>query len=267
MSEQNKTLLVKDICAWFENEDGKVSVFWGVSFQVKPGEIIGIFGPNGCGKSTLLRTIVGIHPTMTGEIQLPARNSGESQISMIPQRYRESFFDWASLKMNLLMTFPNAIKENKKNRQLVEQIKGELDLDLDLRLRPNQSSGGMVQQAAMIRALANDPDMLIADEPFSALDVEVASRIRRSFRKTVKNRNVVALIVLHDLESILEVCDKVLVIPGKPFSTTDIENHGKAFVLENRHLDEKGKVEQKKEKERRSFVDIMKELFEQEKCV
>lgn len=115
-----------------------------------------------------------------------------------------------------------------------EAARAALGLDLDLSLRPPACSEGMLQQAAILRALCREPDVLLADEPFSSLDIEVARVLRGAVREAVTRRGMSAVVVSHDLESIVEIADRVLVIPGRPYSTEAREGFARAIVLENR---------------------------------
>jgi ABC-type nitrate/sulfonate/bicarbonate transport system ATPase subunit len=94
----------------------------------------------------------------------------------------------------------------------------------------------MLQQAALVRAFARWPDVLVADEPFSALDFDVASRVREGFRRTVRELGICALLVLHSIEDLLDVCDVVLAIPGRPYTTNPaLAGFALAQVLSNTH--------------------------------
>ena len=201
----------------------RTPVFTDVSLSIAPGQIVGLFGPNGCGKSTLLRCIAGTKQTEGGQIFFSQHQSESGtqplDIAVIPQNYRESFLSWTNLRHNILLTLPKPFRNRAAHLQHIEAIRDALGFDLDLGLRPHQCSGGMLQQAAIVRAFAGNARVLLADEPFSALDVELASKARKAMRRMVSEREMAGLIVLHDLQDVVEVCDKVLVIPDKPFTT------------------------------------------------
>jgi len=94
----------------------------------------------------------------------------------------------------------------------------------------------MLQQAAMIRAFQDAPSLILADEPFSALDFNVAATVRSSFRRMVKKRGITAIVVLHQIVDLSEVCDEVLVVPGRPFSTELLPGLEHAVIMQNEFL-------------------------------
>lgn len=232
----NSGLIVGNLSASYSNSGGTVGVFQSVSFAVEPGSILGIFGPNGSGKTTLLKVIAGLKEPGEGKIELPAQNGEGGRVASIPQDFRASFFEWANLEHNLVLTSSLFPSQPRKATRTVRDAASELGLNLDLSLRPNECSGGMLQQAAIIRAFQNNPSLILADEPFSALDVHVAAAVRSSFRGMVKQRGVAAVVVLHQLQDLADVCDEVLVIPGRPYSTERLQGFEEAIVLQNETL-------------------------------
>lgn len=187
-------------------------VFARVSFSLAEGEVLALFGPNGCGKSTLLRRILGL-----------ARGQGElhrdGRVAWVPQRVRESFFPWASLRENLRMLRPAGPAGRAEQDAHVAAAAARLGVEVELSLRPGQVSDGMLQQVAWVRALALRPRVLVADEPFSALDVEARARLGAALRQMAREDGLAALLVLHDLGALSRLADRVLVIEGRPFST------------------------------------------------
>lgn len=198
------------------------AVFRDVSLAVPRGKTLALFGPNGTGKSTLMRALAGSRAgsrDASGRFEPPLIGAAQPRIGYIPQNYVRSFFPWATLETNILINLPDPAARWRANKAAIRDAHDALHLDLDLHRRPAQCSGGMLQQAALIRALARRPDLLIADEPFSALDFDVAGRVRDGFTQAIREFNICAVATLHDLQDIIEVCDLVLAIPGRPYTT------------------------------------------------
>ena len=218
---------------------GNTDVFFDLSFKIKCGEIVGLLGPNGCGKSTLLTAIVSGLRVDDEKVRLFNHNGEKStSVSIIPQDYRNSFFPWASLSANLKIFLSGSSKTVPKEINYDgEAIMEKMGINIPLKLRPTECSGGMLQQVALIRALAKNPKLLLADEPFSALDFNVSGQIRTAFRAFIKERQIPTLIVLHDIQEIVETCDTVFVIPGRPYSSTGREETVKIEVIQNAQPD------------------------------
>jgi NitT/TauT family transport system ATP-binding protein len=212
---------------------GTFAVFRDVSLAVPRGRTLALFGPNGTGKSTLMRALAGARID-SGRIEPPLNGSERPRIGYIPQNYARSFFPWATLETNILINLPDPVARWSANKAAIRDAHDALRLELDLHRRPGQCSGGMLQQAALIRALARRPDLLLADEPFSALDFDVAGRVREGFSQAIRDFKICAVATLHDLQDIIEVCDLVLAIPGRPYTTNPaLSDHIQARLFEN----------------------------------
>ena len=212
-------------CSYRSDRRDLVVVFRDVSITLTPGRLLGVFGPNGCGKSSLLRTVLAAVPS--------------EPVGWIPQEFQESLFPALSLNGNLALVVASDGTGRSDPKQPsgsvgtspVERVRLALGIEIDLSSKPRACSIGMLQQAAILRALASRSRFLLADEPFSALDANVSQRIYRGMRSIVQTEQRSALIVSHDLLSLRAVCDEVLVIPGRPFSTTRRSGMAHAVIV------------------------------------
>lgn len=230
MSESAETAGRLDVVGLSASYPRKM-IFRDVSLTVSRGEIVGVFGSNGSGKSTLLRVVAGLKAPDRGTVRF--EGGGPMRVATVAQDYRASFFPWATVLGNCRLVLREELRRGGDARDLVRRTQQELAIDLPLARRPQAYSGGMLQQAALLRAFASRPNVLLADEPFAALDFEIVRQVRHAFRRCVRERGIAALVVLHDLEDIVRVCDRVFVISRMPYSTDD----GTARMVRNANLE------------------------------
>lgn len=188
-----------------EKRHGAHTILRDVAFSVQHGEIIALLGASGCGKSTLLRAIAGLDPDFDGDVQHDAGQTG-----FVFQEPR--LMPWLSVADNV--GFPLGHQKGRHSR--VVQLLEEVGLTHAAEYFPKQLSGGMAQRAAIARALVAQPDLLLLDEPFSALDVLTKGRLHRLVRDLVQRYKVGAVFVTHDPEEAISLAGRILVMSGEP---------------------------------------------------
>ena len=190
-----------------------------ISLKVETGQMVALLGPSGSGKTTLLRVIAGLEHADSGVIQLHGREAGTAspevrRVGFVFQHY--ALFRHMSIFENVafgLRCRPKALRPSEA--QIRERVDGLLDLVQLQRLGsryPHQMSGGQRQRVALARALAVEPEVLLLDEPFGALDARVRAELRRWLRKLHEDTGITSVFVTHDQEEALEVADRVAVI-------------------------------------------------------
>ncbi len=194
---------------------GEATVLDKVSFDVYDGETIVLLGASGSGKTTILRILAGLETANSGEIilhgkdvtNLPARERG---VGVIFQSY--ALFPRMRVEQNIAFGLKIRNKSKDEIKKTVNRLIELVHLEEHRRKFPSQLSGGQQQRVAIARALAYEPEILLFDEPFSALDAQIRVRLRREIRALLKEINVPSIFITHDQEEALELGDRVAVL-------------------------------------------------------
>lgn len=194
---------------------GDVTVLDNINFHVDEGEIVVLLGASGSGKTTILRIIAGLETSETGNIilhnkdvtELPARERG---VGVIFQSY--ALFPKMTVEQNIGFGLKLRKKPKAEIKARIDELIELVNLEEHRKKRPSQLSGGQQQRVAIARALAYNPEILLFDEPFSALDAQIRSRLRREIRQLLKKINVPAIFITHDQEEALEIADRIAVL-------------------------------------------------------
>ena len=190
-----------------------------VNFNLRRGEICALLGPSGCGKTTLLRIISGLDSDFEGRIVLPSPH----KIGMVFQEPR--LLPWRSLIQNLRLV--GASSEND-----LAEIVAALRLSKHIDHFPGELSLGLARRAAIARAFAVKPNLLLLDEPFVSLDASLAARLREELLALVLKRAATTLIVTHDVEEAISLADRIVVLsaaPGRILADRTIETPREAL--------------------------------------
>lgn len=209
-------LTLSDISYSYHELTGETYALDHISFTVNPGEFIAIVGPSGCGKSTLLSMIAGLILPEKGTISLNGApiSSARTRIGYMLQK--DHLFEWRTVLSNILLglEIQNRMDESSKSKAL-EMLK-IYGLDAFADAKPSQLSGGMRQRAALIRTLVLEPDLLLLDEPFSALDYQTRLMVADDIWKIIKKEEKTAILVTHDLSEAVSMADRILVLSPRP---------------------------------------------------
>ena len=188
----------------------------GVSAEVKRGEFVAVLGANGCGKSTLLSLICGLLKPEKGEILLDGKSIAGEKERIGYMLQKDYLFEWRSIYSNVMLGLEIQKKKSEKYTKRVDQMLKDYGL-WDFRdVRPSQLSGGMRQRAALIRTLAMEPDLLLLDEPFSALDYQTRLNVCDDIGKIIKKEGKTAILVTHDISEAISMADRVIVLAARP---------------------------------------------------
>ena len=193
-----------------------VEALAGFSLAVERGEVVAIIGPNGCGKSTFLRVAAGLLPPQRGSVTLDGRpiDGPDPRVGLVFQEPR--LLPWRSVAGNV--TYPLELAgwlPGRREKRLVALL-DLVGLSESARARPSQLSGGMRQRAAIARALALEPEVLLLDEPFSALDALTRERFNLELLELLERTGSTIVIVTHSIPEAILLADRVVVMTPRP---------------------------------------------------
>lgn len=199
----------------YHTPEGEITAIDNISFQVKPGEFLAIVGPSGCGKSTLLSIIAGMLTPEVGTIFLQSP-TGKLNPKMGYMLQKDHLFEWRTIWGNV--TLGPEMKRNltKERKEKISSYLTKYGLEKFKNHKPSQLSGGMRQRAALVRTLALDPEILLLDEPFSALDYQTRLSVSDDIAQIIKSEGKTAILVTHDLSEAISLADRVLVLSKRP---------------------------------------------------
>ncbi|HVF90590.1 MAG TPA: ABC transporter ATP-binding protein [Blastocatellia bacterium] len=186
---------------------GSFEVFTELSLEIGRGEFVAVVGPSGCGKTTMLNLLSGFDKPSSGKIERHGR------ARMMYQH--GGLFPWLTTSENIMLGLRHIKDERERERQLALML-GLIGLEKFGSHYPHQLSGGMRQRVEMARALAGDTDILLLDEPFSALDYLTRLRMRRELALMLAERPRTTVLVTHDIEEAAQLADRVIVLTERP---------------------------------------------------
>jgi NitT/TauT family transport system ATP-binding protein len=210
---------LRDVAREFVTERGSWKAIDGVSFRVAPGEIVGLLGPSGCGKSTILNIVAGLDEAYQGSYTVQGKPLNEQisagfRIAYVFQEPR--LLPWRTVRQNIEFVLEAADFPRAEWPTKIDRVLELTELSRFENFRPMQLSGGMQQRAAIARAFAIEPDILLMDEPFSALDEITARRLRESLLNIWHAFRSTILFVSHNALESTFLADRVLVMGKGP---------------------------------------------------
>jgi NitT/TauT family transport system ATP-binding protein len=187
-----------------------------ISFQINEGEFVCIVGPSGCGKSTLLRMIAGLDRPSSGEIRFNGDllTAPHPKISMVFQTF--ALLPWRTVLENVAFGLEVQKVPKRERENTARELLGMVGLKDSENLFPKQLSGGMKQRVGIARALAIDPEVVLMDEAFSAIDEFTAEALREEVAEIHAETQKTFLLVTHNLPEAIELADRILVLSARP---------------------------------------------------
>ena len=214
--QREKILQVRHLSKSFSTPTGEIEALRDISFDVHRREFVCIVGASGCGKSTLARILAGLDFQNQGEVLLdgkPVTGPGHDR-GMVFQGY--SLFPWLTVKRNVMFGLRMRGKGKDETDSRAREWLALVGLEKFADAYPHQLSGGMRQRVAIARALANEPRILLMDEPFGALDAQTRARMQTHLLDIWRNVDITVVFITHDLDEAIYLADRILVLKPHP---------------------------------------------------
>ena len=207
---------LKDISYSYHSLHGETKALKNISFGVKEGEFVAIVGPSGCGKSTLLSLIAGLLQPESGTITINNSNASLHSPKVGLMLQRDHLFEWRTVYKNVILGLEINHLLTPHHLDYVNRLLKDYDLEQFKEKRPSELSGGMKQRAALIRTLALEPELLLLDEPFSALDYQTRLMVSADICRLIRKSGKTVILITHDLSEAISLSDRVLVLSKRP---------------------------------------------------
>lgn len=212
-------LRIQNLKKIYHDLDGEVCAIGDVSLDVYPKELISIVGPSGCGKTSLLSILSDLESKSGGTITFDKDN-----IKLGYMLQKDALFPWKTILDNCLIGLEINHTLNQKTKDNVIRLLNTYGLGEFIHKYPDSLSGGMKQRVALIRTLAINPDILLLDEPFSALDYQTRLALSDDVYKIIKKEGKTAILVTHDLAEAISLSDRIVVLTKRPATVKKIYN-------------------------------------------
>jgi len=198
---------------------GEVKVLNDINFSIKKGAFAALVGPSGCGKSTILSLIADLLKPVGGYITFYSEDFSAPRVGYMLQH--DHLLEWRTVYQNITLGLEIQKKKTQENLELVDNLLEKYHLSHVKKQKPSALSGGMRQRIALIRTLAIRPDLLLLDEPFSALDYQTRLNVSKDVRDIIKSEQKTAILVTHDISEAISMADVVFVLTKSPCTIKD----------------------------------------------
>ena len=213
---REQILNLQHISYTYHTLEGETLALSDISFSLKKGEFAAIVGPSGCGKSTLLSLICGLLPCTEGQIKINGKHLKESTTNVGYMLQHDELFEWRTIYNNVILGLEVQHALTARTKKRAHELLEIYGLGGFENSRPSELSGGMRQRAALIRTLVLEPELLLLDEPFSALDYQTRLQVGDDIGQIIRNEGKSALLVTHDLSEAISLADRVIVLSSRP---------------------------------------------------
>lgn len=209
-------LKISDLNYSYHTKAGETKALSGIDLNVRKGEFLAIVGPSGCGKSTLLNLAAGLLDVKEGSITIEGAPVQEHREKIGYMLQKDHLLPWRTTEENICLGLEINKMQTKEKKELAEHLLKQYGLYEFRKVKPNQLSGGMKQRAALIRTLVMEPELLLLDEPFSALDYQTRLSVADDIYEILKKEGKTAILITHDIAEAISMSERIIVLTRRP---------------------------------------------------
>lgn len=199
-----------------EDTDTPVEAVRDVSLELRRGEVLSLVGPSGCGKTTLFNAIAGLIPVQGGMVEVGGRQVDKASGHVGYMLQKDMLLPWRSVVDNVMLGLEVRGRPRAEARRIAIDLIQRYGLKGFEDVRPSSLSGGMKQRVALMRTLAFDPDVILLDEPFSALDFQTRLLLQADVTRIIRERNKSVILITHDIGEAISMSDRIVVLTNRP---------------------------------------------------
>lgn len=218
-------LKLENVSLTYQSEIGETQAIKNLSFTVNKGEFVAIIGPSGCGKTTILSLLAGLIQPTSGKIYFNGKEAINHYKNVGYMLQKDELFPWRTIEKNIYLPLEIKKDKSKKSKEFVNSLIEKYGLKDFIKAYPSEISGGMKQRAALIRTLATSPEILLLDEPFSALDYQTKLSVCNDVYSIITSEKKTAILVTHDISEALSTADRIIVLTKRPARILNVHKY------------------------------------------
>lgn len=207
---------ISNLSLIYQSIDSETLALTDINLEIKREEFIAIVGPSGCGKTTILSLIAGLMKPSAGEITIAGENPNPKSDLCAYMFQRDNLLPWRTIEKNIYFGLELKHKNSNENKAYALNLVEKYGLKEFLKKHPSELSGGMRQRVALIRTLSLKPELLLLDEPFSALDYQTRLTLCDDIFSIIKREKKTAILVTHDIQEAISMADRIIVLTARP---------------------------------------------------
>jgi len=216
MADEEAMLVLADVSQVYVNAKGASLAVENLDLTVHRGEFVSLVGPSGCGKTTILSMLAGLFPPTKGLVTLGGEQVSGPSTKVGYMLQQDYLFPWRTIRDNAAIGLEITGRKTSASLAYIDELLAELGLPGSGSRYPHELSGGMRQRVALARMLATEPEIMLLDEPFSALDLHIKLQLEDLVQETLKRLGKTAVLVTHDLAEAAAMSDRVIVLAANP---------------------------------------------------